>query len=183
MSLLDEFHGPNSGYILELYDKYLENPSSVDPKTRQIFDLWKPELNGSGLTDISKSTSINGKAAHSSIDIDKAVSVSNLAQAIRRHGHMESDINPLEDPPVGDPTLNPKMHGLTDKDLKSMPSSLVGWPIAEQTTNAYEGIQKLRKLYSSTIGYKLRPYLRSRRKKMVKRIYRDTGFQGTKLYD
>jgi 2-oxoglutarate dehydrogenase E1 component len=153
MSLLDEFHGPNSGYILELYDKYLENPSSVDPKTRKIFDLWKPELNGSGIPNIKESVSTNGRTAHSGIDIDKAVSVSNLAQAIRRHGHMESNINPLEDPPKGDPTLNPKMHGLTDADLESMPSSLVGWPIADQTTNAYEGIKKLRKLYSGTIGY------------------------------
>ena len=153
MSLLDEFHGPNSGYILELYDKYLENPSSVDPKTRKIFDLWKPDLNGSGIQELTRPASANGTAVHSTVDIDKAVSVSNLAQAIRRHGHMESDINPLEDPPEGDPTLNPKMHGLTDDDLKSLPSSLVGWPIAEQTSNAYEGIQKLRRLYSSTIGY------------------------------
>ncbi len=153
MSLLDEFHGPNSGYILELYDKYLENPSSVDPKTRKIFDIWKPELNGSGIPNFKESVSTNGRTAYSGIDIDKAVSVSNLAQAIRRHGHMESNINPLEDPPKGDPTLNPKMHGLTDADLESMPSSLVGWPIADQTANAYEGIKKLRKLYSGTIGY------------------------------
>jgi len=64
MSLLDEFHGPNSGYILELYDKYLENPSSVDPKTKKIFDLWKPELNGSGIPNIKEFVSTNGRTGH-----------------------------------------------------------------------------------------------------------------------
>jgi len=153
MSLLDEFHGPNSGYILELYDMYLENPSLVDPKTRKIFDIWKPDLNGLGPVEFKEKITADGLFPHSGIDINKAVSVSNLAQAIRRHGHMESKINPLGNTPSGDPTLNPKMHGLTEADLKSLPSNLVGWPIAEQTSNAFEGIQKLRKLYSSSIGY------------------------------
>lgn len=152
MDFIDKFHGPNSGYVLELYERYLHNPSSVDPSTKKIFDSWKPLTNGA-----------DGKPgpAHSDLNIDlsadthiqKSVSVSNLARSIRAHGHMRSKIDPLGSQPPGDPTLDPEMHDLTDKDLKNMPAGLVGWPTAENVSNAYEGINKLREIYSSTIGY------------------------------
>ncbi len=152
MGNLKDFHGVNSGYVLDLYDRYLENPSSVDPTTKQIFEKWKPE------PDILEISITNGKPQKGldilqGLDISKVVSVSNLAQSIRRHGHMESKIDPLGLEPPGDPTLNPKMHGLTEEDLKSLPATFIGWPIADESINAYEGIKKLRKIYSSTIGY------------------------------
>ena len=31
MSDLDAFHGPNAGYVLDLYDRYLESADSVGP--------------------------------------------------------------------------------------------------------------------------------------------------------
>ena len=153
MSFIDEFHGPNSGYILELYERYLKDPSSIDTKTRKIFDRWKPDINGLERTLKSTYFLTNGAAAHTDISIKKAVSVSNLARSIRAHGHMESNIDPLGSKSPGDPTLSPEMHGLTEDDLKNLPADLVGWPIAESSANAYEGIRKLRKVYSSTIGY------------------------------
>ncbi len=156
MSLTDEFHGPNSGYIIGLYELYLQNPSSIDEKTRKIFDKWNPDLNGSD--DLSKSDRTFPNigcdvVSRDHIDIKKAVSVSNLARSIRSHGHMESNIDPLGGKPPGDPTLNPAMHELTEQDLKKLPADLVGWPTADRSSNSYEGIKKLRKIYSSTIGY------------------------------
>ena len=38
----EDFAGLNRGYVLELYDKYRQDPSSVDPETRAIFDAWTP---------------------------------------------------------------------------------------------------------------------------------------------
>lgn len=35
------FHGPNAGYVFELYEHYCEDPNSVDPATRALFDAWK----------------------------------------------------------------------------------------------------------------------------------------------
>ena len=40
---INTFYGPNAGYVLELYERYRQNPSSVDPETRAIFDTWTPE--------------------------------------------------------------------------------------------------------------------------------------------
>ena len=37
------FYGPNAGYALELYEKYLQDPASVDATTRALFDSWSIE--------------------------------------------------------------------------------------------------------------------------------------------
>ena len=153
MNIWKEFHGPNSGYILELYERYQKDPSSVDPKTRKIFDSWKPDSNGSSNINFESIQPTNGLSSYENIDISKAVSVSHLSQSIRRHGHMESSIDPLGLERPGDPTLRPEMHGLTEDDLRNLPASLAGWPIASRSSNALEGINKLREIYSSTIGY------------------------------
>jgi 2-oxoglutarate dehydrogenase E1 component len=42
MSGWQEFSGFNRGYVLELYEKYRENPSSVDAETRALFEQWTP---------------------------------------------------------------------------------------------------------------------------------------------
>src|SRR6266700_8249970 len=40
---LEAFYGPNAGYVLELYERYRQNPASVDVGTRAIFDTWPSE--------------------------------------------------------------------------------------------------------------------------------------------
>ena len=152
MNNLKDFHGVNSGYVMELYERFLENPSLVDPTTRKIFNIWKPEP---GKVEHLKNDGgyVNGMTDRLDFDVDKVVAVSNLAQSIRRHGHMESKIDPLGSETPSDPTLDPQMHGITEDDLKNLPSKLVGWPIADESSNAYEAISKLKKIYSSTIGY------------------------------
>ena len=42
MSDLSAFHGPNAGYVLDLYDRYLHDPTSVDPDTRATFERVDP---------------------------------------------------------------------------------------------------------------------------------------------
>ena len=44
-----QFYGPNLGYVLELYERYREDPESVDEQSREFFEGWKPpqpETNG-----------------------------------------------------------------------------------------------------------------------------------------
>ena len=42
MDDLNEFYGPNAGYVLELYERYQRDPESVDPHTRSLFQGWTP---------------------------------------------------------------------------------------------------------------------------------------------
>ncbi len=146
MNIWEDFHGPNAGYVIELYERYKQNPNSVDPSTRAYFDQWPPPID-----------SIDGVGARvaltSALSIDKIVGVVNLAQAIRKHGHLSAKLDPLGSPPPGDPLLDPKTHGLTEEDLRQLPASLIGGPIAEKAANALEAIEALYKVYSSTIGY------------------------------
>ena len=37
---LDEFLGPNAGYVIEQYERYLRDPKSVPAATRAWFSTW-----------------------------------------------------------------------------------------------------------------------------------------------
>jgi 2-oxoglutarate dehydrogenase E1 component len=141
MNIMDMFHGPNSGYILELYDRYVEDPGSVDAQTRALFDHWKPDTTDGVPVEASQE------------NIEKIVGTANLAQAIRTFGHLDAKINPLGIKCSGDPSLELATHKINEEDLFQLPSSLIGGPVAEMTTNAAEAIKKLRRVYSSSIGY------------------------------
>ncbi len=142
MSIYTRFHGPNAGYVMELYERYLEDPNSVDPITRAYFEQWTPEL---------PTTSAVGATA--AADVGKIVGVANLAQSIRKHGHFAARLDPLGSDPVGDPTLDPAAHGLGEADLAGMPASVVGGPVAATASNAAEAIAALRAIYCDTTGY------------------------------
>ncbi|NIP38201.1 MAG: 2-oxoglutarate dehydrogenase E1 component [Candidatus Dadabacteria bacterium] len=143
MNIWKEFHGPNSGYILELYERYSENPDSVDPSTRALFDLWKPE------TDQQPQYIEQEELP----DVQKIRGVVRLARSIRAYGHLAADIDPLGYERPGDPALEYSTHGVTEQDLARLPSSLIEGPIASKTTNALEAIEELKKVYLSKSGF------------------------------
>src|SRR5690606_8138260 len=143
MNFEREFHGPNAGYILELYERYRENPQSVDEAARRFFKDWSPPDDGMP----------SAVRAAPAPDFHKIVGAVNLAQSIRGYGHLAAQLDPLGEEPTGDPALYPEAHGITDDDLRNLPASLVGGPIAATAANAYEAIQTLREVYSSRIGF------------------------------
>ena len=40
---LNDFHGPNAGYVLALYERYQQDPQAVDAQTRALFEGWTPD--------------------------------------------------------------------------------------------------------------------------------------------
>jgi len=145
MDLWHEFHGPNAGYVLELYDRFRANPNSVDPATRAAFERWQPPAEGQPA--VPSGEIIVPEA-------DKVMATVNLATTIREYGHLAAHIDPLgmADPP-GDPALHPSDHGLTEADLRALPASIIGGKPAEGATNALDAIARLREIYSTSIGY------------------------------
>src|SRR5690606_18188968 len=77
----------------------------------------------------------------------------NLAESIRRYGHLAAHIDPLGKRPMGDPALEPETHGVTEAQLKAMPASLIHGDIARGRTSMWEVITRLREIYCGSIGY------------------------------
>jgi len=175
MNDIESFYGPNAGYVLELYERYLQDPSSIDNETRAVFDSWVQDgQNGhasietsSGMTDStsqhSQSMQRTGLILQSSeqepVDapvvpqIAQVVAASELALAIRVRGHVGAHLDPLGSEPLGDPALRAETHGITDEDLAHLPPIVVGGHAAEGASNALEAIRVLRDMYSGTISY------------------------------
>src|SRR4051812_23401166 len=140
---LDEFSGVNAGYVLELYERYRHNPQSVDPQTRKAFEAWT-----------AADAAVSTRAATAPLlDLHKIVGAANLADCIRRYGHLAARDDPLGAEPIGDPSLSPAAHGITDADLRALPAELVDGPAAESSANAFDAIEKLRRIYCSTSGF------------------------------
>ena len=142
MSGWQEFSGINRGYVLELYERYRSDPSSVDAETRTIFDQWTPPADDD--FEHAPANEVPSRAA---------VAAVNLAQSIRRYGHLAAQLDPLGTKPIGDPTLRPERHGLSEDDLKKIPATLVSSPLTAQSSNMYEFVAALRRVYCSTTGY------------------------------
>jgi len=143
MSGWQEFTGLNRGYVLELYERYRRDPSAVDSETRSLFERWTPPA-GEDAPPVTNS---------SDVPLDKVVGAVNLAESIRRYGHLAAQLDPLKArPPIGDPSLLAATHGVTDDDLRRLPANLVAGPL-EGVTTAYDAIEALRRIYLSTTGY------------------------------
>jgi 2-oxoglutarate dehydrogenase E1 component len=143
MDFWHDFHGPNAGYILELYDRYRADPEAVDAATRAFFaDGWTPPAEYAAVPSVESSGSLA-----------EIVGAANVAQAIRSTGHLAAHLDPLGSPPPGDPLLELAAHGIEEATLRRLPAELVGGPIAQQAANAWAAIEELRAIYSSTIGY------------------------------
>ncbi len=142
MSGWQEFSGINRGYVLELYERFRQDPSSVDAATRELFDQWTPPADDDWTP-----------AAASEVPARAAVGAVNLAQSIRRYGHLAAQLDPLGSKPIGDPTLRPERHGLTEEDLRRLPATLVSSPLSAQSANMQEFVAALRRVYCGTTGY------------------------------
>ncbi|HZS92260.1 MAG TPA: 2-oxoglutarate dehydrogenase E1 component [Chloroflexota bacterium] len=145
MDVLAMFHGPNAGYVLDLYDRYLQDPTSVDEETRAAFDSLPPRVFG----DVARTAT----PASPSVDVTSAVRAATLAHNIRVRGHLAAHIDPLGSDPPGDPDLDPAANGLVPADLLALPAEVVGGPLAQSATNALDAITELRHIYAGTTGY------------------------------
>jgi 2-oxoglutarate dehydrogenase E1 component len=143
MPLENEFHGPNLGYILELYEQYRNDPNAVDETTRRLFEKWSP-------ADVQAPFS-------TSRDLLSLTGAANLAQAIRVYGYLSAKLDPLDDAsapvPLGNPLLTAEFHHLKEEDLFNLPAEIVNLPEGQSGRNAHEGIEVLRSIYCGTIGY------------------------------
>jgi 2-oxoglutarate dehydrogenase E1 component len=143
-----DFHGPNMGYVLELYDRYRADPDSVDAATREFFSRWSPPRDGELIS------ALPGDGTRPELlAVEKVVGAANLVQAIREFGHLAARLDPLGSSPPGDPQLQPETHGISEDDLRQLPGNLVSGPIGAAAATALEAVHDLRRIYSNHIGF------------------------------
>ena len=155
MNTIEKFYGPNAGYVLELYDRYQQDPSSVDAATQSFFASWSSDTLPAVETPAQAPAQVqeNREEAFSTTQVAHIVAASALARAIRERGHLGAHLDPLGSEPIGDPALLPETYGITNEDLARLSPKVVGGHSAEGAKNALEAINALRAMYSGTISY------------------------------
>lgn len=150
--LKDLFVGPNAGYLVEAYELYQHDPSSVDAATREVL-----EQVGSAAIEALTQAAVpaapsGGVGAEPGLPIEKIVKAVQLARNIREFGHLQASFDPLGVSPrrVVD---DPEVMGITDQELRQMSSAVV-WPNRLRVAaNAFEAINLLGQFYSGPLGY------------------------------
>ncbi|MFW6075074.1 MAG: 2-oxoglutarate dehydrogenase E1 subunit family protein, partial [Chloroflexota bacterium] len=129
------FHGPNAGYVVELYEQYLDDPESVSPEVRRFFADWTPPS-----TDIAAPTAAAG------VDASRIIAVASYVNAIRRHGHRAAKLSPIGSGPKELPEeLRPETYGLSEEDLASLPGDAVPIWDGKAHSTALDAIEHLRR--------------------------------------
>ncbi len=153
MTFEDAFHGPNAGYVLELYEQYRAQPDSVDEATRRFFEKWSLSEATTQHPMTNGDTREMAAVAAEEFDGQTVMGAVSYAQAIRQYGHLDARIDPLDRERPGDPELDPAFHGITENDLRELPASIVGGPVARDHLTALDAIQALKTVYQGSIGY------------------------------
>ncbi len=143
-----DFQGVNAGYLAELHERYQRDPSSVAADVRAFFDANPSTPLGAGPAE-----RLNLGTRTLNREPLNLVSAFNLAQSIRRYGHLAAHIDPLGGRPPGDPLLEVETHGLSESDLENLPATLIEGAVAKGAASMAEVVSRLRRIYSSTTGY------------------------------
>ena len=113
---MDKFsflNAAHTGYIADLYDKYLQNPDIVEPSWRSFFQGYDLANENFSLTDDSEA----------SVEIPQSVRkeflVVDLINGYRTRGHLFTKTNPVRDRRKYTPTLDIENFGLSKNDLDS----------------------------------------------------------------
>lgn len=135
--------GLNEWLVDEQYERYLNNPDSVDEAWRQFFT--------SSATVPAQSTGTTVTAHEDAEEAAvKAVRVAALIHAYRVRGHLVADTDPLTSPTVTHPELDITAFGLREADLER--EFVVDGFAGRVTMKLRDVLHVLRESYCRTVG-------------------------------
>lgn len=153
-----------AAYIEDLYQKYLQQPDSVDLSWQRFFEGFefsakygenKPRSNGNGAAPVAE-TPIS--ASHTR----KEMEVVHLIRGYRQRGHLMSQTNPLGPRKNRYPELDLKDFNLSEADLETVFEA--GIEVFGRAAKLREIVDALRKVYTEKVGFEYQ-YIRDRRAK------------------
>src|SRR5918996_1669368 len=169
--------GLNAGYAQLLLDDYLENPASVPPEWRELFERGDSPLLAEhpGLARLlAEARSGNGDAAVAERPaapaaappaapprvadeelIGGVAAAMALVKAYRTHGHLAARLDPLGSEPPGDPALDPMRYipKLTAELQERIPAGILRLNV--QADTLADAIPRLEDTYCGTIAYEI----------------------------
>lgn len=159
------FHGPNLGYVIEIYERFLEDPESVDPEMKAYF-----EKNGSPLieTETAK-TNANLNSTVPADNLEKILSAIRLSDKIRTYGHLAANIYPLNNQEPEKKLFELSNYGLTEEDLYSVPAHVICSDARVPLRNGFEAIEYLKSVYMDTIAFEFHHVYDSYEKNWLRR--------------
>lgn len=142
---LKDFYGPNLGYVIDMYEKYKENPLSVDEGLRSYFQVWENVLNDDDRMEQKPTYSLEW--------FHKIQSAIKLADKTRDYGHLAADIYPLKDHLPESRHLEPSYYGLEPDDLKMIPAEIICQYGLDNIQNGLDAFEYLKSVYTSKLAY------------------------------
>jgi 2-oxoglutarate dehydrogenase E1 component len=141
----------NTAIIEAAYERWLQDPDSVDPTWRAFFQGFSLGSNGTSPTAAMAAVSGEDSTAHAPIiDSLKQSRVHQLINAYRSLGHLEAHLDPLSDAPASHPKLSLEQIGLREADLET--SFDVGTYLGGGQMKLRDVVSELRRTYCGHIG-------------------------------
>jgi len=137
----------NDGIFAEQFERYRQDPASVDETWRQYFRMAESLFGAS-----PASPTAAGAPAMDVAFLKKVAAAASLQQAIRNYGHYAVQLDPLGAPPPGADDLSLEFHGITEADLQAIPGAVLG---DDRFATAADVIARKRKIYAGRIGYEV----------------------------
>lgn len=163
-----DLYGPNLGYVLEMYEKYREDPLSVHDEIRAYFQVWEGALFYHDKQE--------QKQAYSENWFQKIKSAIKLADKIRDYGHLAADIYPLNNHVFERSHIEPARYGLEESDLALIPAEIICQHGPESLQNGYEAFEYLKKVYTSRLAYEFHHVSNIEEKKWLQEKVENASF-------
>ncbi|NVJ89595.1 MAG: 2-oxoglutarate dehydrogenase E1 component [Flavobacteriaceae bacterium] len=144
---MDKFsflNAAHTGFIADLYDKYLENPDSVEPSWRSFFQGYDLANENYSLSDEDE------VSVEVPQEVKKEFLVADLINGYRTRGHLFTKTNPVRERRQYSPTLSLENFNLSEEDLEKEFSA--GEILGLGKTSLSKIIEHLQSIYCDSIG-------------------------------
>ena len=128
----------NDAYAAEQFERYRQDPSSVDESWRQFF-RFAEQVSGGAISTAPRSEDHDRKVA----------GAARYTTYLRTFGHLAVQLDPLGTPPPGAPELTPEFHGITEQDLDETSGASIGFP---HLATARDVANRLRQRYCANLA-------------------------------
>ena len=124
-------YGSNATYIEDLYEKFLDNPDSIEASWREKFTALQsnnthrdiahsPVVERFAQLASSPSSRLSELQGFTKESVQKQSAVASLINHYRSHGHQLANNNPLGKSKRNLPDLDPNYYGLSEPDLETL---------------------------------------------------------------